>query len=72
MTLLDVAPDKTDLDESDGQRHFFRKEDMDRQLFEGVPITALCGYVREGLVNPASDAPVCKKCQWIYENGLKG
>ena len=52
----------------DEHRHYFRKADLDRNLLEGVPITALCGFVKEGLAHPDTSLPVCEDCHFIYEN----
>lgn len=51
-------------------RHYFSKEDMDENLLNGKAITALCGFVKEGLAHPDIDLPVCKPCEWVYENLL--
>ncbi len=52
----------------DGHRHYFRKEDLDRNLLDGAAITALCGFVKEGLAHPDTSLPVCEGCHWVYEN----
>lgn len=49
-------------------RHFFRKEDMDEQLLTGKAITALCGFIKTDLANPAAGGDVCPKCVFIYDN----
>ena len=55
-------------EEADNIRHFFSKEDLDKQLFTGVAITALCGFVKTDLANPSAGGDVCPKCLWIYNN----
>lgn len=50
----------------DDHRHFFRINDLDTNLLEGKTITALCGFVKEGMATPDIDLPTCEKCQEIY------
>lgn len=64
--LLDELTITEDTSGSD-LRHFFSKEDLDLNLLEGARITALCGFVREGLANPAGNGPICEECHRIYE-----
>lgn len=52
----------------DEHRHYFRKDDLDRNLFDGAAIEALCGFVKEGLAHPDANLPVCEGCAWVYEN----
>jgi hypothetical protein len=63
--LLD-APLTTDTPPDENQHHF-RKVDLDKNLFDGVPITALCGFVKEGLARPDTEQPVCDSCHHIME-----
>lgn len=59
-----IAP--TDSGEHDLFSHYVRKSDLDRAIFDGVPIRALCG--KEWL--PAGDwknFPVCPTCKEIFE-----
>lgn len=52
-------------------RHYFKKDDLDRNLLDGVAIMAMCGFVKEGLAHPDTALPVCEKCKWIYENVMQ-
>lgn len=52
----------------DEHRHYFRKDDLDRNLLDGAAIEALCGFVKEGLAHVDINLPVCESCHWIYEN----
>lgn len=52
----------------DEHRHYFRKKDLDAQLFEGISITALCGFVKDGLAHPDPPGlPVCEDCKAVWE-----
>ena len=55
----------------DEVRHYFPKKELDANLLEGKTITALCGFVKEGLATPDIDLPTCEKCQLIYDHYLK-
>lgn len=54
----------------DDHRHFFYKPDLDENLLNGTPVTALCGFVKEGLAHPDTSAPVCERCREIWTNHL--
>jgi len=54
----------------DDFKHYFTKDDLDRNLLEGVAIQAICGFIKEGLATPDIDNPVCPKCKWLYDNVL--
>lgn len=56
------------LDDESGFRHYFSKDDLDKNLFEGTPITAICGFVKVGLANPPANLPTCPKCKFLYDN----
>jgi hypothetical protein len=56
----------TDDGEHDIMSHYARKQDIERSLFEGVDITALCGKTWR----PSRDFakyPVCGTCKDILE-----
>jgi hypothetical protein len=68
----DVREDTKPTEPGDAdQRHYFLKKDLDRNLLEGVPIRAICGFVKEGLANPAAGAPVCERCKWLHRNVMQ-
>lgn len=52
----------------DEHRHYFTKAGLDANLLDGTPVTAICGFVKEGLAHPDTSLPVCEDCAWIYEN----
>lgn len=62
-----VIEEELDPNEPDKFRHFFTKEDLDRNLFDGAAIQAICGYVKKGLAHPDTSLPICEKCKFIYE-----
>jgi hypothetical protein len=62
-----VIEEELDPNDPNKFRHLFTKEDLDRNLFDGVAIQAICGFVKRGLANPASTLPFCEKCKFIYE-----
>lgn len=51
-TLLEKETVTTDTP-PDKNRHYFKKEDMDRNLLDGVAITAICGFIKVGLACPS-------------------
>ena len=67
-TTPDVLAGDTPPDEF---RHYFKKDDLDRNLLDGAPITAVCGFVKGGLAHPDTSLPVCPRCAWLYENVMQ-
>jgi hypothetical protein len=55
-------------DEPDKHRHAYSKKALDANLFEGVPIKALCGHIKTGLAHPdKTDIPACEICLVLLE-----
>lgn len=48
-------------------QHYFHKKDIERNIFEGVPMRALCGKVVAQQVDPQGRT-ICSECQDIYDN----
>jgi hypothetical protein len=59
---------KEDDDAPDEEAHFYRKSDLDRNLFDGAAIVALCGHIKRGLAHPNADLPTCEDCKYLMEN----
>jgi hypothetical protein len=75
MTMLDeITDEKITTSSENGDHdlfaHYARKQDIEKSMFEGVDITALCGKKWR----PSRDFtkfPVCGTCKEIYD-GLNG
>ncbi len=68
-TILDEKTDVrvTDDGDHDTFAHYADKRDIERSMFEGVEIVALCGK----LWRPSKDFakyPVCPTCKEVYES----
>lgn len=71
MTMLDQRTDEkttifTESGDHDLFAHYATKKDIERAIFDGVEITALCGKKWR----PARDFtkfPVCSTCQEMYD-----
>lgn len=48
-------------------QHYFAREDIDRNLLTGEPMTALCGKTVKEQVDPKGRT-VCQTCRDIMEN----
>ena len=74
MTLLledrpdSIVEEKTsDPDAPDEFNHIFTKADLDKNLFDGAPIRAFCGFLKTGLAHPGLSKTICPKCKAVYE-----
>lgn len=69
--MEDVRLDEKVITTNDGDhdrfQHYFRKTEINANLMEGTPMTALCGKVVAQQVDPAGRT-VCGTCKDIYEN----
>lgn len=70
-TMQDVRLDEkvTTTDDGDHDRfqHYFLKKEIDANLWDGTPMTALCGKVVAQQVDPQGRT-VCGTCLDVYEN----
>lgn len=65
-TLEKTIPVTTDTGDHDLFAHYVRKTDLERAIFDGVEIKALCGK----MWRPDKDYkkyPVCPDCKRLYE-----
>lgn len=62
------APIVTDADEDDHDRfsHYVPKPDLERAIFDGVPVRALCGKMWLPTKDP-DRFPVCPECKEKWE-----
>lgn len=71
MTMLDVVEEKKIVTTNDGDhdrfQHYFRKADIEKNLFEGTPMKALCGKVVAQQVDPKGRT-ICPECQDWMDN----
>lgn len=51
----------------DEVKHYYKKDDLDRNLLLGEEIKALCGHIKKGLAHPGADLPACEECVKIWE-----
>jgi hypothetical protein len=65
-THVETTPE---LDDGDHERfaHYVSKEGLDRAIFLGEEVRALCGKVWLPLKDP-SKFPVCPECKTLYES----
>lgn len=47
-------------------QHYFYKTDIERNIFEGIPMTALCGKTVSRQVDPKGRT-VCQECQRMMD-----
>lgn len=64
--LEDTKITPTDTGDHDLFSHYARKSDIERSMFEGIPITALCGK-RWRPSRDFTKFPICQTCKDIYE-----
>lgn len=69
--LLEDAPTTilfTDEQEQDANKvvHRFPKDEFDGNLFEGKPMTALCGFVKTDQPKDIIGLDLCKKCEALW------
>lgn len=71
-TLTAPTPVETPLDQArppgdhDRFQHYFRRDDVTRNLLTGEPMTALCGKVVTQQVDPKGRT-VCAECQRLMD-----
>jgi len=67
LSEIRTTPARTDDGDHDRFQHYFFKEDIDRNMFEGTPMTACCGKVVVKQVDPKGRT-VCPACAEFMEN----
>lgn len=70
-TVLDNETiEETTIDTSDGDHdrfaHYFKKADLDKAFFDGIPITAMCGKKDIPMRDPQK-YKVCPQCKEFYD-----
>lgn len=63
---VDTRLNTTDAGDHDRFAHYFSKKDLDKALFEGQEITALCGK-KDIPLREVGKYPVCPSCKEIWE-----
>lgn len=70
MTILEVNTDEklkvTDNGDHDKFQHYFYKSSIERNIFEGTPMQALCGKIVEQQVDPQGKT-ICNECQVMMD-----
>lgn len=69
-TLEHVDVTTTNDGDHDKFAHYFARKDLDRALFDGVEVTALCGKTTRPLAG-IEGRTVCPPCKEIYDQMIK-
>lgn len=63
-----IVEDKVDVpNDPDKFKHLFPKKSFDEFFLNGVPMVALCGFVKTTPPQSQGDQPICLDCQLIYD-----